>query len=216
MDLYRRRPLVALTCLLDLLFVMVFVALMLQTSQGNKTAKAHDIHELENTISIQNQQISAAKYSIDQLKQELAEEIRKKIFLEKRAQHLVLENSSLKQVVSGYQEQNNTPSRNVVIQGKWKAEIKSGSSWIELGRWIVYKTTSGELEMAGISLTDFSSYTKRISNVMINGDLWTFNSNWPSGVAEFKLRRQSDGKYYGWSYLNGRKMGENRWTRIQE
>ncbi len=191
----RKNSLVALTCLLDLLFVMVFVALALEDVPDNPASDKGNSSIIENTRQIEKLHVEL----------KLRE-------LEKRERLI----KQLQKQLQAAKQSDLSSDNDMKLLGVWLQNVEVRGHWRAIGQFVVFKNQTGALRMAAVAQAANLQYTKGISEVQLSGSEWTFKSDWSrEGIAEFRLKRVREGVYEGASYLRGKFREKNRWTRLE-
>ena len=212
----KARPLLALTCLLDLLFVMVFVALLLEEPQKLEDLQGvTEAQELEiETLKSQNSQME------DQINETTAKLNQAKGDLNYTQSELEKAKSDLVQAQQKQESQQNSQQNTIISKGVWRQEIKVNGIWKDGGTHFHFLDSQKKCHSAILSFdSTWLEVSERKSELPCDEQLqvWEWDVYFRSiGNATFSLTKQRDGLYYGWMYVDGQKRAENRWVKIQD
>lgn len=114
------------------------------------------------------------------------------------------------------------------ISGLWNQYMPVENSEVLFGGLYGVKKTGSSYEMffidndtveTEVTTSDGNIYTITksggISNVILDGNQWSFDSDWGDRTGHFILNKVSDDMYEGYSYLNNEKRSFNRWERLK-
>ena len=203
----KARPLLALTCLLDLLFVMVFVALLLeepqklQNLQGITKAQELEIHTLKSESSQMEAEVNKTNAELNQAQAELD-----------KAQ------SDLAEAKQKLEQQQKSQQNTILAKGIWKQFIKVNGRWKEASTQLLYLDSEGKYKKAHLNMdTTWVRTGKLIGEITFNDQIWIWKAQFSSSESgTFDLKKSADGEYTGWLIdENGRKKEENRWVKIR-
>ncbi len=186
----KARPLLALTCLLDLLFVMVFVALLLEEPQ-----KLKDLENLTEALQIKISQLEQDK---SQLRSEMDKAVSD---LNETKSKL----GELKQELEEEKSKNRELKKTTIIpKGVWRQDvrIKGRGRWKEVSTGFHFLDAQGKCRRVRLSFDSIrGEIAKAKSELPCDDQLkvweWDFHGR-TSGHGKFYLTRQSDNSYHGW------------------
>ena len=97
----------------------------------------------------------------------------------------------------------------------WIQYAESNGQWKELARFQLARDQFGRFSMSPLAISSGVALgSTGLTEVSFNDLIWKFKFDWKDqGTAEFILQKKSDGVYEGYSYLGGRRVDRNRWTR---
>jgi len=103
------------------------------------------------------------------------------------------------------------------VTGDWQQFVLADDAWRLLGTYRVEKAGDGyKMEPVKQATGPDIITSKGLFDVRFSGEDWAFKSDWGNNrVAQFRLRRNAQGLYLGWSYLRDEKQNFNMWVLVR-
>lgn len=115
------------------------------------------------------------------------------------------------------QAENGDEQQTAGILGVWQQYVEVGEEWIYLASFeVTYRDETYAMRCVHVTQDIPIIESQGIKDIEFDGKTWKFLSDWgkeSGGWALFKLSKVKPDLFFGYSYLNGKRISKNLWLR---